>query len=98
MKFLGYSISLNVIILIGIFYLIMVVNAISGSCNREGLNIGQARTAIDKIARKLRNNPNMSMDEKNELRDQLDKIARVAERDRDGRLRTDIEMVKKMLK
>ena len=98
MKFLGYSIDLNIIILIGILYLIMVVNAISGSCKREGLNISQARTAIDKIARKLRNNPNMSMDEKNELRDQLDKIARVAERDRDGRLRTDIEMVNKMLK
>lgn len=35
-KLLGYSISLNIIILIGIFYLIIVVNALSGSCNREG--------------------------------------------------------------
>jgi hypothetical protein len=37
MKVFGYSISLNVLILIGILYLIMVVNALSGSCNREGL-------------------------------------------------------------
>jgi hypothetical protein len=37
MKLFGYSISLNVLILIGILYLIMVVNALSGSCNREGL-------------------------------------------------------------
>ena len=36
MKLFGYSISLNVIILIGILYLIMVVNALSSSCNREG--------------------------------------------------------------
>jgi regulator of protease activity HflC (stomatin/prohibitin superfamily) len=36
-KLFGYSISLNVIILIGILYLIMVVNALSGSCNREGV-------------------------------------------------------------
>ena len=35
-KLLGYSISLNIIILIGIFYLIIVVNALSGSCKREG--------------------------------------------------------------
>lgn len=38
MKLFGYSISLNVLILIGILYLIMVVNAISSSCNREGLS------------------------------------------------------------
>ena len=31
-----YSISLNVLILIGILYLIMVVNALGGSCNIEG--------------------------------------------------------------
>jgi hypothetical protein len=37
-KLFGYSISLNVIILIGILYLIMVVNALSGSCNREGMD------------------------------------------------------------
>jgi hypothetical protein len=36
MKLFGYSISLNVLILIGVLYLIMVVNALSGSCNREG--------------------------------------------------------------
>jgi hypothetical protein len=36
MKVFGYSISLNVLILMGILYLIMVVNALSGSCNREG--------------------------------------------------------------
>ena len=41
MKLFGYSISLNVLILIGIFYLIMVVNALSGSCNREGLSMAQ---------------------------------------------------------
>ena len=35
-KLFGYSISLHVLILIGIFYLIMVVNALSSSCNREG--------------------------------------------------------------
>ena len=38
MKLFGYSISLNVLILIGILYLIMAVNALSGACNREGLN------------------------------------------------------------
>ena len=38
MKVFGYSISLNVLILIGILYLIMVVNALSGTCNREGLS------------------------------------------------------------
>ena len=32
-KLFGYSISLNVIILIAILYLIMVVNAITCSCN-----------------------------------------------------------------
>ena len=37
MKLLGYSIDLNILILIGILYLIMVVNAISGSCKREGM-------------------------------------------------------------
>ena len=37
MKLFGYSISLNVVILICIFYLILVVNALSGSCIREGL-------------------------------------------------------------
>ena len=37
MKLFGYSISLNVVILICIFYLIMVVNALSGSCIREGM-------------------------------------------------------------
>ena len=36
-KLFGYSISLTVIILIGILYLIMVVNALSASCNREGM-------------------------------------------------------------
>lgn len=36
MKLFGYSISINVITLIGILYLIMVVNAISASCNMEG--------------------------------------------------------------
>lgn len=42
MKLLGYSIDLNIIILIGILYLIMVVNAISGSCKREGnTNMGE---------------------------------------------------------
>jgi len=37
MKVFGYSISINVLILLGILYLIMVVNALSASCNREGL-------------------------------------------------------------
>ena len=46
MKLFGYSISLNVIILIGILYLIMVVNALSSSCNREGLtNTSEANTS-----------------------------------------------------
>ena len=38
MKLFGYSISINVLILIGVLYLIMTVNAVSGSCNREGMN------------------------------------------------------------
>jgi hypothetical protein len=37
MQLFGYSISLNVLILIGVLYLIMVVNALSSSCNREGM-------------------------------------------------------------
>jgi len=37
-KLFGYSISLNVLILIGILYLIMLVNALSGACNREGMD------------------------------------------------------------
>ena len=36
LKVFGYSISLNILILIGTLYLIMVVNALSASCNREG--------------------------------------------------------------
>ena len=38
MKLFGYSISLNILILIGILYLIMTINAVSSSCNREGMN------------------------------------------------------------
>ena len=38
MKLLGHSISINVLILIGIMYLIMVVNAVSSSCKREGMS------------------------------------------------------------
>ena len=45
MKLFGYSISLNVLILIGILYLIMVVNALSSSCNREGLSASEIRKA-----------------------------------------------------
>ena len=41
MKLFGYPISVNVIILIGILYLIMIINALSASCNREGLSMGQ---------------------------------------------------------
>ena len=57
MKLFGYSISLNIVILIGIFYLIMVVNALSSSCNREGMSnadsslnaqIGLLQTTLDK--------------------------------------------------
>ena len=43
LKLFGYSISLNVIILIGVLYLIMVVNALSGSCNREGYKTNSER-------------------------------------------------------
>jgi hypothetical protein len=39
MKLFGYSISLNVLILIGVLYLIMVVNALSASCNMEGIKV-----------------------------------------------------------
>ena len=48
-KLFGYSISLNVIILIGILYLIMVVNALSGSCNREGMEVPDNREIQNKI-------------------------------------------------
>ena len=48
MKLFGYSISLNILILIGILYLIMVVNALSSSCNREGMTTTEA-AAIDII-------------------------------------------------
>ncbi len=46
MKLFGYSISLNILILIGILYLIMVVNALSSSCNREGLT-PQQKASLD---------------------------------------------------
>ena len=39
--FFGYSISLNVLILIGILYLIMIVNALSSSCNMEGMKLNK---------------------------------------------------------
>ena len=39
----GYSISLNVIILIAILYLIMTVNAITCACN-EGFKFGRKKT------------------------------------------------------
>ena len=41
-KLFGYSISLNVIILIAILYLIMTVNAITCACN-EGFKFGRKR-------------------------------------------------------
>ena len=37
-KIFGYSISLNVLILMGILYLIIVLHAISGSCDMEGMS------------------------------------------------------------
>ena len=40
-KLFGYSISLNVLILIGILYLIMIVNALSSSCNMEGMKLNK---------------------------------------------------------
>lgn len=80
MKFLGYSIDLNIIILIGILYLIMVVNAISGSCKMEGLKVTDIRPAIDKIDRKLQNNPNMSNYKKQELREDMSKIKRMMDK------------------
>jgi hypothetical protein len=50
MKLFGYSFSLNVLILIGILYLIMVVNALSSSCNREGLTpLQKAALGINQI-------------------------------------------------
>ena len=48
MKLLGYSIDLNIIILIGILYLIMVVNALSGSCKREG-NTNMGEMELDEL-------------------------------------------------
>ena len=52
-KLFGYSISLNVLILIGVLYLIMVVNALSGSCNTEGLKgpAGKAKREREKRER-----------------------------------------------
>jgi hypothetical protein len=55
MKVFGYSISLNVLILMGVLYLIMVVNALSGSCNREGFGnkvSKAAQQAAQKAAQK----------------------------------------------
>ena len=48
MKLLGYSIDLNIIILIGILYLIMVINALSGSCKREG-NTNMGEMELDEL-------------------------------------------------
>ena len=44
LKLFGYSISLNLLILIGILYLIMVVNALSCSCNIEGFNFDKMKS------------------------------------------------------
>ena len=37
-KLFGYSISLNVLVFMGILYLIIVLHAVSGACNMEGMS------------------------------------------------------------
>ena len=60
----GYSISLNVLILIGILYLIMVVNALSGTCNREGMTtsetaeIGIINSIVEIMNQTITSSPN----------------------------------------
>ena len=55
MKLFGYSISLNVLILIGVLYLIMVVNALSASCNTEGLTLNTTPLTADTVSKELNN-------------------------------------------
>jgi hypothetical protein len=55
MKLFGYSISLNVLILIGILYLIMIVNALSAACNREGLVLNTKPITADQVSNELNN-------------------------------------------
>jgi hypothetical protein len=87
MKLFGYSISLNVLILIGILYLIMVVNALSGSCNREGLTnteiyiedfVKSIEFTIDQA--ELKGNP-LSTQEIQDSRDQLAGLLRAKPKD-----------------
>ena len=57
MKLFGYSISLNVLILIGVLYLIMVVNALSGSCNREGLSANDVASKLNAFVSQIKRLP-----------------------------------------
>jgi len=59
MKVFGYSISINVLILLGILYLIMVVNALSGSCNREGMSASDTSIAnqLKQLQATIQNTP-----------------------------------------
>ena len=73
-KLFGYSISLNVLILIGILYLIMVVNALSASCNMEGLKgpAGKAKRKKNKEEEEAEQRAAMV------IQNELNKIASVA--------------------
>jgi hypothetical protein len=77
----------------------MVVNAISGSCKREGFkHPDEVRRELDEIDRAIKKNPNMSMDEKNKLRDKMIKIERVVDRaGGDGNLRMYLDRMKQKL-
>jgi hypothetical protein len=62
MKLLGYSIDLNIIILIGILYLIMVINALSGSCKREG-NTNMGEMELDELEDEMEDELELDEDE-----------------------------------
>jgi len=54
---LGFSVSVEILILIGVIYLILVANTVSSCCNvhgiLEGFESGGALTGVDKIVRDI---------------------------------------------
>ena len=46
-KLFGYSISLNVLVFMGILYLIIVLHAVSGACNMEGMSSSDTQILKD---------------------------------------------------
>jgi hypothetical protein len=93
-KLFGYSISINVLILIGILYLIMVVNALSASCNMEGLTDKEAQgianaiqNEVEKTKSIIKNMPKpLSQKDKQGISDRLSNLMSMASRANNARI------------